>query len=344
MLEHAFGPTSLGILLVKDLPPSFSGLRQQLLSFSSYLANLPTTELGRQWRTRSLLFLSVLTYLSDKLENPKAKYLIGWSLGKETLASGRFDNLKGSFYANCSFYNPPSPADTQSTVKQFPNFPEYTAPNVWPPLELLPGFKEVFQLLCTVIIDTATLVAAACDQYAEAKIEGYEKGYLARVVKTSSTTKARLLHYFPPPKANSSDLKGANGNEDDWCATHVDHGCLTGLTSAMFVDETVNSPRGSFCSTSSVKPLPELASSPDPDAGLYIRSRTGETIKVTIPKDCLAFQTGETLELITKGRFKAVPHFVRGAQGTPEVGKIARNTIAVFTRKLSCLDLHQMLT
>jgi hypothetical protein len=47
VLEAAFGPSSLGILLVKDLPPAFSGLRHQLLSFSSYLANLPKSELGK---------------------------------------------------------------------------------------------------------------------------------------------------------------------------------------------------------------------------------------------------------------------------------------------------------
>jgi hypothetical protein len=35
-----------------------------------------------------------------------------------------------------------------------------------------------------------------------------------------------------------------------------------------------------------------------------------------IPKDCLAFQTGEALQLITRGKFMAVPHFVKGA--TPQ--------------------------
>jgi isopenicillin N synthase-like dioxygenase len=95
----------------------------------------------------------------------------------------------------------------------------------------------------------------------------------------------------------------------------------------MFVDEEKHTPQlnGSF------SPLPELDSSPDPKAGLYIRSRIGETVKVGIPRDCLAFQTGEALEIITKGKFKAVPHFVRGAAPAPG-GKIARNTLAVFTQ------------
>lgn len=45
-LEEAFGPDSLGIILVRDLPTDFVSLRRRLLSLSSYLANLPESELG----------------------------------------------------------------------------------------------------------------------------------------------------------------------------------------------------------------------------------------------------------------------------------------------------------
>ena len=45
-LQDAFGPDSLGILVVKDVPPEFAGLRQHLLSYSSYLGNLPKSQLG----------------------------------------------------------------------------------------------------------------------------------------------------------------------------------------------------------------------------------------------------------------------------------------------------------
>lgn len=182
------------------------------------------------------------------------------------------------------------------------------------------------------IIDTAALVARACDRYAEANIEGYKKGYLTHVVKSSLTTKARLLHYFPADaSANTTDEKDGSGlvEDDDWCATHVDHGCLTGLTSAMFLDEAATLPIPDPTPTTS---LPELAQSPDPAAGLYIRSRTGTVVKVNIPKDCLAFQTGEALQLITQGKFRAVPHFVKGAKCVGGKQRIARNTLAVFTQ------------
>lgn len=45
-LEAAFGPASLGIILVKGLPSRYSDLRHRLLSYSSYLASLPREELG----------------------------------------------------------------------------------------------------------------------------------------------------------------------------------------------------------------------------------------------------------------------------------------------------------
>jgi isopenicillin N synthase-like dioxygenase len=109
----------------------------------------------------------------------------------------------------------------------------------------------------------------------------------------------------------------------------------------MFVDESASNPTvaapeiepGSAGTTlPPLSPLPELDASPDPAAGLYIKSRTGKTVHVRIPRDCLAFQTGEALERITGGRFKAVPHFVRGARAALCEGRVARNTLAVFTQ------------
>lgn len=264
------------------------------------------------------------------MENPKAKYLVGWSCGKETLKSGHYDTLKGSYYANCAFYQDPELQNAPED--EFPDFPEYTAPNIWPGSSVLPGFKDNLEQLCNLIIDTAALVARACDKYAVKNIEGYKPGYLEHVVSTSLTTKARLLHYFPQTwddePTNGAPAQTVEEEEDDWCATHLDHGCLTGLTSAMFIDEAASLPTLSHSSTPR---LPELPKSPDPKAGLYIRSRTNQTVKTNIPRDCLAFQTGEALEKITQGKFRAVPHFVRGAK-VAGGRRVARNTLAVFTQ------------
>ncbi|KAK6379011.1 uncharacterized protein PV06_10369 [Exophiala oligosperma] len=340
-LTSAFGPDSLGILVVKDLPSSFTRLRSRVLSNSSRLAHLPAST------------LSTLT-------KPSAKYLVGWSHGVETLRPGVIDTAKGSYYINCAFYKNPTLQGADGN--KFPGFEEYTAPNVWPEDRDVPGFQRDAESLISLIIDTAVLVARACDRFAQAEIQDYIPGYLERVVQGSTTTKARLLHYFPisaESTQSNGDDNGTNGTEkvgdkteggedgldegdeidDSWCTTHLDHGCLTGLTSAMFIDESTTSSTSTLKPTSTLEEeeevrLDELPSSPDPKSGLYILSRTGETYKVSIPRDCLAFQTGEALELITQGKFKAVPHFVKGVdpKNCDSRSKIARNTLAVFTQ------------
>ncbi|KKY22777.1 hypothetical protein UCRPC4_g03103 [Phaeomoniella chlamydospora] len=326
-LEEAFGPESLGIIVVKGLPEKFEKLRTEALANSSYLAGLGKEKLGMIWhlfassRSPNCSSPSVADAVNlASLESPESKYLVGWSHGKETLRPGVVDIYKGSYYINCAFYQ------EGHTVPFDPNFPEYTSANIWPSKETLPTFQSSLEELITLIIDVAILVARACDRYAMETISNYKPGYLEHVVKSSLTSKARLLHYFPeeteidPPEPSY---------DDNWCATHKDHGCLTGLTSAMFVDETSASRQ--LPSFSPSNPVVELPRSPDPTSGLYIHSRSGTTTKIGIPRDCLAFQTGETLEVITKGMFRAVPHFVKGAKGGRGT-RIARNTLAVFTQ------------
>ena len=111
------------------------------------------------------------------------------------MKDGRYDTLKGSYYANCSFYDVPQ--FQKLPTDKYRDSPEFTSPNVWPPEAVLPGFAQAFADLCNFIIDIAALVARACDEYALSKIEGYESSYLQRIVKESYCTKARFLHYFP---------------------------------------------------------------------------------------------------------------------------------------------------
>lgn len=71
-------PDCLGIVLVTmQSVPSYAALRKTLLSYASYLAALPAGEL-------------------QKLENPHAKYVVGWSHGKEKLKSGAADTRKSA--------------------------------------------------------------------------------------------------------------------------------------------------------------------------------------------------------------------------------------------------------
>lgn len=74
---------------------------------------------------------------------------------------------------------------------------------------------------------------------------------------------------------------------------------------------------------------PRVIQSPSPTYGLYIRTRGGDLTKVSIPADCLAFQTGEALELATAGKLRATPHCVR-VGAAPDAEKISRETFALF--------------
>ncbi|EME45615.1 hypothetical protein DOTSEDRAFT_71346 [Dothistroma septosporum NZE10] len=310
-LEQAFGPDSLGIILVKDLPEAFAALRRKLLSLSSYLADLPAEKLAQ-------------------VERPEARYNVGWSHGKEKLDSGLPDLNKGSYYGQ-----PIHNAELEAKARTlYPDLPDMTLENVWPDESVLPGFASTFEEMCRLIIDVAALVARSCDRFGVASLQGYKAGTLENIVKTSISTKARLLHYFPPPPSRAAQGRpdSALGKTDDgWCGTHVDLGALTGLTSNLFVDESAHPPKAG--QDGSLPDLPELDNHPDPEAGLWIKDRSGRTTQVNIPRDCLAFQTGQALEKITRGRFRAVPHFVRGGNPMVEGSRgIARNTLAVFTQ------------
>ena len=91
---------------------------------------------------------------------------------------------------------------------------------------------------------------------------------------------------------------------------------LTGLCSAIYL---AHSPDGNVVQVKA----------PSPASGLYIRARGGELTKVAIPPDCVAFQTGEALEIATTGRLRATPHCVRVGAG-PGAENVSREAFALF--------------
>jgi hypothetical protein len=218
------------------------------------------------------------------------------------------------------------------------DIPEYTVPTPFPEAghPTLAEFEKTSKELISLVIDVAALVARSCDIYAKNYVENYREGYLERVVRTSVTGKARLLHYYPPPATGSGENETdepvkEDELDDSWCGVHVDHGCLTGLTSALYLDESLPSSE-----------LPQSREVAGQGTNLYILPRTSlsafkdgqksNPVAVEIPEDCLAFQTGAALEAITGGSFKAVPHFVTAPKGSGTGKKISRNTLAVFTQ------------
>ncbi|KAF7784578.1 hypothetical protein Agabi119p4_743 [Agaricus bisporus var. burnettii] len=289
-IGEAFGsdPSSLGIIIVRDLPPEYSTYRERLLKLSYQFAHLPEN-------------------VREKYSHPASKYSFGWSHGKEIM-NGKPDILKGSYYAN------PRVDEPNVSQTERDEYPEYFWGNIWPDKDEkgVEGFKNAFTDLGRFVFNVGCQLATACQPFALPHLSDSSVS-LSQLIKDSQTTKARLLHYFPPDAA----MLAEKGTEDDWCGFHLDHSLLTGLCSAMFLRAEANGP-------------PAVVSSPSPSSGLYIRSRGGDLTKVSIPVDCLAFQIGEALQLATGGTLRATPHCVRVGSNSPDAINISRETFALF--------------
>ncbi|KXZ49807.1 hypothetical protein GPECTOR_19g258 [Gonium pectorale] len=226
--------------------------------------------------------------------------------GKESMSPGVRDTKKGSYYANPEVDDQLQAAGLGEERRR--EHPGYYGRNIWPREdlpELEPAFKAAGGLVCAV----GRLLAAACDRYVTQRL-GAPEGHVSRVIQQSTNHKARLLHYFPPePAAGGS---ATHPQRQVWCGWHFDHGSLTGLMRAMYID-------------ASGAEVP----CPNPHAGLYIRDRHGRVVRVTIPADCLAFQVGEALQVQSGGLLRATAHYVRAAEGPAAVG-VSRDTFAVF--------------
>ncbi|XP_004348108.2 hypothetical protein CAOG_04283 [Capsaspora owczarzaki ATCC 30864] len=261
-------------------------------------------------RLQLLPFASKYAALPDtikaKTTHPESSFSFGWSHGKEKF-DGKLDVAKGSYYANPQYDVPTTDPELIKSL------PELCSNNIWPE-EDCPGFGDAFKNLGRLIVSVGELLGKQCDSYAERHLPGH-KAHIYESIARSRTCKGRVLHYFP--QASAAIPAAAAGAGDDsqyasWCGWHLDNSALTGLTRAMYLDPQHNE-----------------VECPDPDAGLYIRSRSGKVVRVSIPADMLAFQMGESTQIRSGGKLRATPHCVRGAMGEKAVG-ISRNTFAVF--------------
>ncbi|KAF8922216.1 Clavaminate synthase-like protein [Mucidula mucida] len=305
-IEKAFGsgPECLGIIVVKDLPPAYIVQRERLLKLAYHFAHLAQER-------------------KEKYSDESSNYSFGWSHGKETDSNTPTDVLKGSYYANPII---DAPSVSQELTEEWK---EYYRPNIWPdPNEPgVEGFEDAFKALGRCVFHTGCALAAACQPFALSQFSDTTLS-LPELISTSQTTKARLLHYFPPSPDTPHQVD-EDEPVDSWCGFHLDHSLLTGLCSAMFLRE--GDPHGAS---------PTEVPCPSSTSGLYIRTRGGELTKVSIPQDCLAFQTGEALELATGGKLRATPHCVRVGGSSQDISKISRETFALFMQP----DTEQLLS
>ncbi|BEJ15215.1 hypothetical protein CspHIS471_0409820 [Cutaneotrichosporon sp. HIS471] len=254
-------------------------------------------------RTRLLnqapILASLPSYEKRRLESPETTYSFGWSHGKEVM-NGQPDTAKGSYYANPLVDTPAVSEDKKNA------YPEYYAGNIWPDVVELEDFEGAFKALGGFVAEVGIALAEACDAV------GFSPG-VAPFIKESQSNKARLLHYFPSP---------AGSRADDACGTHTDHSLLTGLCSAVYLQ-----PRDG-----GLVPVPP----PSPNAGLWIYPRgSKEAVKVQIPPDCLAFQTGEAIEVLSDGQLAATPHYSRDVD---DVIGTDGETFGQFTKRV--LERH----
>ena len=149
-------------------------------------------------------------------------------------------------------------------------------------------------------------VAKNLDKYIKAREPDYEAGKIERILKGSTKMTGRLLHYFPVEE------KDIDPNVK-WCGWHNDHGTLTGLCSAIYIDND-----GKEVSRDKVE---------DDKSGLFAMNRDHEVVKIRIPPHSLAFQIGESGQIHSGGLLKATPHCVIS---NPKTTGISRNTFACF--------------
>jgi hypothetical protein len=185
--------------------------------------------------------------------------------------------------------------------------------------------------------------------------------------------KARLLYYFPQKpqegqkKQNQeSSFRTTNGDNvyDDWCGWHTDHGTLTGLLPGMLCDD--QEPTND---SATQQPFKTKSSFAGPKPGLYIKTKLpvavggGNTTEeqqqrrqerpsfkerlthVDLAPDSLGFQLGETLEILSGGKFVSTVHGVKAPPSSTAAApsslpstsssSVGRASLAVFLQPLA---------
>jgi isopenicillin N synthase-like dioxygenase len=271
---EAFGEDSLGAVLITDIP-EFKRKKMKLLKLSKKFGELPEA-------------------IQEQYESPETFYSFGWSKGKEKMKGGKPDIAKGSYYAN-PIYD--EPTKDKELIKKYPA--NYSV-NIWPS-EHVPTMESHFKFVGNFMYHIGLKVLKSCDKYLDTQIDEYPKNYLHDIIKNSKTYKARLLHYYELPEEK-------NLEDDASCSWHLDHGGLTILTKAVYLDKNYNE-----------------IEEPE-NCGLSIRDKNGKIHMCVIPENALLCQIGEILQILSGGFLKATAHCVKSAK----LKGITRETFPVF--------------
>ena len=250
------------------------------------VTNIPNFEIRKN---SMLTMVKTLGELSPDIlkdyENPETNYSLGWSRGQEKLKKDIKDELKGSFYVDVVDKNK----------------------NKFPIPELNHECDEISSLMRNIGFE----ILKGCNVYLNRYTEFPEtENYLLNAFNKKA--KGRLLHYYEKnEKMNIDDV-----SVDNACSWHLDHGGLTILTRALYLDKQYNIHH----------PIGE---------GLHIKDKNRNIHNVCIPENSVLCQVGEMLQVLSGGYLRATPHcvFKRDDQN------ITRETYALF---LDCLPEYDI--
>lgn len=194
-------------------------------------------------------------------------------------------------FKECYFITPyEADAEIQS------QYPEIHASNIWPEdaETFETSYTELSRQLQQVGVNLLRGCAAALDlspQTFETSVDG-------------GPHVTRALRYIPLDEQQvDTDVL--------WGEEHTDFNLLTILPGGRFLD-----PEGERCGK------------PDPDAGLYLRTRpneehpNGRKLQGQTPEGCIVAQVGQQLEILTGGEFTATPHVIE-APKQPGYSRVA---------------------
>eukprot|EP00056_Hartaetosiga_gracilis_P023009 m.34723 g.34723 ORF g.34723 m.34723 type:complete len:368 (-) comp9945_c0_seq1:54-1157(-) len=245
-------------------------------------------------------FASLSTEEKNTFEVPPF-FQRGWDHGHELMKDGTPDKLKGSFY-----FNPVQDQFEDVDEKLLDQYTTFYGTNLFP-TEQVPNFEKSVKKCANFMCEVGALIARECDKVVSTAHGDEEvKPVLENIVREGKHHAARCLYYFPIDKKTVDSIP-----VDGWCGWHNDHCVLTSLIPAAFYDVEKG----------------ESIPNPDPESGLYIKTRDGSVVKPKVTTtNCLLFQIGETAQILSKGKLLATPHMVRA----PKVANVARTTMPVF--------------
>ncbi|KAF6172930.1 hypothetical protein GIB67_035484 [Kingdonia uniflora] len=228
--------------------------------------------------------------VKKELEDPASRYNFGWSHGKEKLESGKPDTFKGSFYANPILDKP------TTEISLIQRYPSYCQPNIWPD-NALPELEADFKALGKLILDIGLMLAFHCDRYVSKWMVISEDEGLEQILLRSRCHKGRLLYYFPAQQR------------------YITTGSVVLLRYIPL----------SWLLYLTVIPLKLPAQFLHGVDGI----RTMVHSQVVFQEDQIAYQIGETSEILSAGHLCATPHCVRAPKGENTYG-VERSTFALF--------------